>query len=127
MRKIDAAGVITTVAGTGQLGGTGDGGPATAATLNGPADVAVRPDGIYMADTGNSCVRAIDDDGTIATVAGTCGAPGFAGAAARRPPRGSTRRAASRWTPTETFTSRTRTTSASAWSIAELKRERSPL
>jgi DNA-binding beta-propeller fold protein YncE len=79
VRRIDAAGVITTVAGSGLAGATGDGGPATAATLDGLADVAVGPDGLYVADTGNSCVRVIRADGTIATVAGTCGAAGFAG------------------------------------------------
>jgi len=79
VRKIDAAGVITTIAGNGQIGATGDGGPATEATLSGLADVAVGPDGIYVADTGNSCVRIIRDDGTIATVAGLCGSAGLAG------------------------------------------------
>jgi hypothetical protein len=79
VRKIDAAGVITTIAGNGQLGAGGDGGPATEASLNGLADVAVGPDGIYIADTGNGCVRLARDDGTIATVAGVCGSPGFAG------------------------------------------------
>jgi sugar lactone lactonase YvrE len=79
VRKIDAAGGITTIAGTGQIGATGDGGPATEAKLSGLADVAVGPDGIYVADTGNSCVRAIRADGTIATVAGVCGSPGLAG------------------------------------------------
>jgi hypothetical protein len=78
-RRIDAAGVITTVAGNGQIGATGDGGPATEATLSGLADVAVGPDGLYIADTGNGCVRVVHDDGIIATVAGTCGSPGFAG------------------------------------------------
>jgi DNA-binding beta-propeller fold protein YncE len=79
VRKIDPTGVITTIAGTGTIGATGDGGPATEATLSGLADVAVGPDGVYVADTGNGCVRVIRNDGTIATAAGTCGAPGFAG------------------------------------------------
>jgi hypothetical protein len=79
VRRIDTAGVITTVAGIGQVGATGDGGPATEATLNGLADVAVGPDGLYVADTGNGCVRVIGLDGAIATTAGTCGSPGFAG------------------------------------------------
>jgi sugar lactone lactonase YvrE len=79
VRKIDAAGMITTIAGNGQLGSGGDGGPATEASLNGLADIAVGPDGIYIADTGNGCVRLVRDDGTIATVAGLCGSPGFAG------------------------------------------------
>ena len=41
IRKVDPAGIITTVAGTGQIGHTGDGGPATAASLNSPGTVAV--------------------------------------------------------------------------------------
>jgi len=79
VRKIDTAAVITTIAGSGQIGATGDGGPATEATLSGLADVAVGPDGIYIADTGNGCVRVVREDGIIATAAGTCGSPGFAG------------------------------------------------
>jgi hypothetical protein len=73
--------VITTFAGTGTAGHDGDGGPATAATLDGPRDVAVGPDGaIYIADTNNHCIRRIGGDGTIATVAGQCGQPaGFGG------------------------------------------------
>jgi len=79
VRKIDPAGVITTVAGNGQLGATGDGGPATDAELNDLADVAVAPDGLYIADTDNDCVRVVRADGTIATVAGVCGSEGFVG------------------------------------------------
>ena len=80
VRKIDAAGIITSIAGTGELGATGDGVPATEATLNGLADVAVAADGsVYIADTANSCVRVVRPDGLISTVAGVCGASGFEG------------------------------------------------
>ncbi|TAK30698.1 MAG: hypothetical protein EPO40_06860 [Myxococcaceae bacterium] len=80
IRRVDAAGVITTVAGTGTVGATGDGGPATMATLNQPTDVDVGPDGtLYIADTQNSCVRAVGPDGNIRTVAGRCGMRGFQG------------------------------------------------
>jgi len=81
IRRVSPGALITTIAGTGQLGATGDGGPATEATLSGLADVAVGPQGeeIYVADTGNGCVRVIRADGTIATVAGVCGSPGLAG------------------------------------------------
>ena len=72
VRRIDAAGTITTLAGTGQRGYAGDGGTAAEAELAFPAGVAVDPAGyVYVADTGNHAVRAINPDGTIATVAGT--------------------------------------------------------
>ena len=73
--------IITTVAGTGVSGFSGDGGLATTALLNQPRDVAVDVDGtIYIADTGNNCVRKVDGSGVISTVAGRCGEPGdFAG------------------------------------------------
>jgi adhesin/invasin len=80
IRKIDTNGVITTIAGTGERGFGGDGGPATAAQLNNPVDVEVAGDGsVYIADTYNSCVRCIGLDGIIRTVAGTCGSNGFDG------------------------------------------------
>jgi sugar lactone lactonase YvrE len=62
-------------------GSGGDGGPATDASLSGLADVEVAPNGdVYIADTANGCVRVVHaSDGIIATVAGTCGAPGFEG------------------------------------------------
>lgn len=68
-----AAGTIRHVAGTGQKGYTGDGGPAKAATFNGPKGIAVAPDGrVYVADTENHVVRVIDPKtGTVATAAGT--------------------------------------------------------
>ena len=79
VRKVDAAGVITTVAGTGQAGYTGDDGPATAARLNLPYGLAVdRAGSIYVADLGNNRVRRIDPGGTIRTFAGT-GAHGTSG------------------------------------------------
>lgn len=72
--------LITTVAGTGEPGSDGDGGAATAARLFEPTDVAVAADGsLFIADTGNSCVRRVDLDGTISTVAGVCGTEGYAG------------------------------------------------
>jgi DNA-binding beta-propeller fold protein YncE len=81
VRKIDTAGIITTIAGNGVAGSGGDGGPATDALLNGLADVEVAPNGdVYIADTGNGCVRLVRAaDGVITTVAGVCGSPGFAG------------------------------------------------
>jgi DNA-binding beta-propeller fold protein YncE len=80
VRKIDPDGVITTVAGNGQKGHAGDGGPAIDAELFNPTDVDFGPDGtLYIADTFNSCVRAVDPDGTIRTAAGVCGDRGFGG------------------------------------------------
>jgi sugar lactone lactonase YvrE len=79
VRKVDPSGVITTVAGNGNAGTNGDNGPATMAELNGPTDVEIAPDGtLYIADTQNSCVRAVRD-GMISTVAGHCGTRGTTG------------------------------------------------
>jgi len=79
IRRVSAAGIITTVAGTGTPGYSGDGGAATAAQLFAPSGVAVTADGGFLiADTGNSRVRKVSPAGTIRTVAGT-GAFGFSG------------------------------------------------
>jgi sugar lactone lactonase YvrE len=80
VRKIDAAGVITTVAGgTGVVGFGGDGGPASKAQLNVPSAVAVGPDGgLYISDHDNHRIRRVTSDGIITTVAGT-GDQGYSG------------------------------------------------
>ncbi len=81
IRRADlAADRIETVAGTGTAGYGGDGGPATAAALNNPRDLALGPDGrLYVADELNHRVRAIDlSTGFIETVAGN-GVEGFGG------------------------------------------------
>lgn len=71
IRKVTPAGVITTIAGTGSGGFSGDGGPATAAQLFSPQGVALDGRGtLYIGDTGNNRVRRITADGTIATIAG---------------------------------------------------------
>jgi streptogramin lyase len=72
--RIDtAAKTIHHVAGTGEKGNTGDGGPAKLAKLNGPKGISAAPDGtFYIADTENHTIRRIDPkSGTITTVAGT--------------------------------------------------------
>ncbi len=74
VRAIDrTTGTIRTIAGTGTEGGSGDGGPALTAELAHPRDLEIGPDGdLYIADTDNNRIRAIDlDTGTIRTVAGT--------------------------------------------------------
>ena len=72
VRKITPAGIITTVAGNGAPGYSGDGGPAMAAKLNAPSGVAVDYSGnLYIADRGNGVLRRVDTLGLITTIAGT--------------------------------------------------------
>ena len=70
--KVDTSGIISIVAGTGQLGDAGDNGPATAATLEYPSDVVVDHSGnIFIADTGNNIVREVlASNGNIVPYAG---------------------------------------------------------
>ncbi len=78
VRKVDASGTITTVAGTGVRGSTGDGGPATSARLD-PFDLAVdRAGNLLIADVSGHRIRKVGADGIITTVAGT-GTRGFSG------------------------------------------------
>jgi DNA-binding beta-propeller fold protein YncE len=88
IRALDEDGSVRTVAGSGpdqfdrsfEGGYAGDGGPATEALLARPTDVAVDPDGnLYIADTFNGCIRRVDTEGTITTVAGQCGTLGYSG------------------------------------------------
>jgi NHL repeat len=74
IRRVTPAGRVTTIAGTGRQGFSGDGGPATAARLNQPTNVAVDATGaIFVADHHNHRVRRIAPDGTITTIAGNGG------------------------------------------------------
>ena len=71
IRKIDTSGTITTIAGDGVSGFSGDGGPAAEARISTPFAVAVDSGGnIYIADTGNNRLRKVDTSGTITTIAG---------------------------------------------------------
>ena len=79
IRKLSTNGIITTVAGTGGLGFSGDGGPATLAELHNPCGLAVDGFGnLYIADQGNERIRKVDIKGIINTVAGN-GIKGFSG------------------------------------------------
>lgn len=69
IRRVDASGIITTVAGNGQYGNSGDGGPAIQAMLSRPSGVAVDSSGnVYIAE--NYQIRKVDTNGIITTVAG---------------------------------------------------------
>ncbi len=71
IRKIDTSGVISTIAGNSTTGFSGDGGPATAALLNGVVDIAVDSTGnIFLADRNNLRIRKISSSGIISTIAG---------------------------------------------------------
>lgn len=79
IRKINTAGIITTIVGNGNCAYSGDGGPASAATVNGPADPTFDAAGnLFFADIDNCVVRKVNTSGTITTVAGN-GVCGFGG------------------------------------------------
>lgn len=79
LRRVNAAGIIDTVAGTGGQGYSGDGGPARSAELGGPSRLRLGPDGaLYLCETKNHVVRRIAPDGTIGTFAGS-GRRGYSG------------------------------------------------
>ena len=69
IRKVDASGIITTYAGTGTAGYSGDGGPATSAQINTPYCIALDHQGnLYFTDNGNNVIRKINSSGIITTV-----------------------------------------------------------
>jgi uncharacterized protein (TIGR03437 family) len=79
IRKVSSSGIITTVAGDGSAGLSGDGGPATSAQLDNPEGIAVDAAGnLYIADTVNAKVRKVSPSGIITTLAGT-GTQGYSG------------------------------------------------
>ena len=79
IRRVSVDGIITTVAGTGKRGFSGDGGPAAQARLDSPQGVCIDSIGnLYIADTSNKRIRRVSVDGIITTVAGT-GERGFSG------------------------------------------------
>jgi len=80
IRKVDPSGIISTFCNSTRVTGyTGDGGPATAATIDLPWNVRCDNAGnLYIADMYNYCIRKINTSGVISTVAGT-GSPGYGG------------------------------------------------
>ncbi|MBK8024992.1 MAG: hypothetical protein IPK19_27155 [Chloroflexi bacterium] len=79
IRRVGTDGIINTIVGNGEFGFSGDGGPATAAMLQYPEDVAVSSDGsLYIPDMWNHRIRRVGPDGIITTVAGN-GSQGFGG------------------------------------------------
>jgi hypothetical protein len=79
VRKVNSSGYISTIAGNGTSGYSGDGGPATNASLNSPFGVALNSVGdVYISDKGNNVIRKIDTSGHISTVAGN-GTSGYSG------------------------------------------------
>ena len=79
VRKLRSDGLISTVAGNGVPGYSGDGGPATEAELNNPVGLAVGADDrLYIADSGNNRIRMVGVDGSIVTLAGN-GTAGYGG------------------------------------------------
>ena len=71
IRKVTPDGIITTIAGNGVAGYSGDGGPALQASLNFPAGLALDPNNnLYIADRNNHRIRKVSSDGIITTVAG---------------------------------------------------------
>lgn len=81
IRKVAPDGTISTIAGNGADGFSGDGGPATSAEFSNMSGIALDSDGnVYICDAGNSVIRKITvADGKIQTIAGTPGSAGFSG------------------------------------------------
>jgi uncharacterized protein (TIGR03437 family) len=79
VRMVTPAGTISTVAGNGQNGTSGDGGPATAAAVGGAVGIAVDAAGnLYICQSGANVIRQVTPAGTITTIAGS-GKPGYSG------------------------------------------------
>src|SRR5579859_6044781 len=91
IREVSASGIITTVAGNGTAGFSGDGGPAVSASLNSPEGVAVDAFGnLFIVDSGNSRIRKVSASGIVTTAAGNgngsfASSPGDGGPATSAP------------------------------------------
>lgn len=80
VRKVNATGIITTIAGNGSRGNTGDNGPATAATLSQPVSVAISSTGyLYISDKAHHVIRMVNTATGIITTVARNGVPGLAG------------------------------------------------
>ncbi len=80
IRKVATTGIITTFAGTGVNGYSGDGGQATAARCSYPIGVRVDKLGnVYFSDAGNNCIRKVNTSGRISTIAGNANFNGYSG------------------------------------------------
>ncbi|MGD9171017.1 MAG: hypothetical protein PVI97_13280, partial [Candidatus Thiodiazotropha sp.] len=78
IRKVDQNGIITTVAGTGTAGFSGDGGLATEAQISYVRGIDIAGDTLYIADSGNDRIRKVDAQGIITTLVGD-GVGGYSG------------------------------------------------
>jgi sugar lactone lactonase YvrE len=79
IRKIGQDGIISTIAGSGQRGYDGDGGPALAAKFDSPQSLALDAQGrLYIGDEHNNAIRILDTDGNVRSLIGSKG-PGFSG------------------------------------------------
>ena len=80
VRRVDGSGVITTVAGNGMKGYSGDGGLATEATFNQPHEIRFDREGnLFIVDMLNSCVRRVDAKTRVITTFAGTGQPGYSG------------------------------------------------
>lgn len=79
IRRLDPGGLLTTYAGTGSPGASGDGGQAVSARLRNPAGLAIADGVMYLADSGNHRIRAIDLNTEVITTIAGAGADGFGG------------------------------------------------
>jgi DNA-binding beta-propeller fold protein YncE len=80
VRRVDSLGILTTIAGTGEKGGTGDGGPALQARFNGMHSLAVMPSGdVLVTDTWNNRVRKINPKTRVVSALAGTGEKGFSG------------------------------------------------
>lgn len=79
IRKVTISGIISTIAGTGEVGYSGEGGPAINAKLSGVCGIFKNASNIYFTEWGNNTIRKINEAGIITTIAGIQGPAGYNG------------------------------------------------